>query len=110
MTRCISCTRCVRFTTEVAAFIKWARPGRGEDAENLQPIWAKRSIRTYRATSLICAPWVRWSLKPYAFTARPWELSKTESIDVMDALGSNIRVDNQRPRSHALPAAATTTA
>ena len=92
MTRCISCTRCVRFTTEVAGISQMGQTGRGEDAE----------ITTYLAGSLdsnlqgniidLC-PVGALTSKPYAFTARPWELSKTETIDVMDALGSNIRVD-----------------
>ncbi len=92
MTRCISCTRCVRFTTEVAGLHQMGQTGRGEDAE----------ITTYLAGTLdsnlqgniidLCPVGALVS-KPYAFTARPWELTKTESIDVMDALGSNIRVD-----------------
>ena len=92
MTRCISCTRCVRFTTEVAGINTMGQTGRGEDAE----------ITTYLGGTLdsnlqgniidLC-PVGALTSKPYAFTARPWELTKTESIDVMDALGSNIRVD-----------------
>ncbi len=92
MTRCISCTRCVRFTSEVAGITQMGQTGRGEDAE----------ITTYLGLTLdsnlqgniidLC-PVGALTSKPYAFTARPWELTKTESIDVMDALGSNIRVD-----------------
>ncbi len=92
MTRCISCTRCVRFTTEVAGMTLMGQTGRGEDAE----------ITTYLGQTLdselqgniidLC-PVGALTSKPYAFTARPWELRKTETIDVMDALGSNIRVD-----------------
>ena len=106
MTRCISCTRCVRFTTEVAGITQMGQTGRGEDAE----------ITSYLNTTLdsnlqgniidLCPVGALVS-KPYAFTARPWELTKTESIDVMDALGSNIRVDTKGrevmrilPRNH----------
>ncbi|EEW26477.1 NADH-quinone oxidoreductase subunit NuoG [Rhodobacter ferrooxidans] len=106
MTRCISCTRCVRFTSEVAGILQMGQTGRGEDAE----------ITTYLGLSLdsnmqgniidLC-PVGALTSKPYAFTARPWELAKTESIDVMDALGSNIRIDTKGrevmrilPRNH----------
>ncbi|MDP2740138.1 MAG: NADH-quinone oxidoreductase subunit NuoG [Pseudorhodobacter sp.] len=106
MTRCISCTRCVRFTSEVAGILQMGQTGRGEDAE----------ITTYLGLTLdsnlqgnvidLC-PVGALTSKPYAFTARPWELAKTESIDVMDALGSNIRVDTKGrevmrilPRNH----------
>ncbi|WP_461306197.1 NADH-quinone oxidoreductase subunit NuoG, partial [Albidovulum sp.] len=106
MTRCISCTRCVRFTTEVAGITQMGQTGRGEDAE----------ITTYLGMTLesnlqgniidLC-PVGALTSKPYAFTARPWELTKTETIDVMDALGSNIRVDTKGrevkrilPRNH----------
>ncbi len=94
MTRCISCTRCVRFTTEVAGITQMGQTGRGEDAE----------ITSYLNTTLesnlqgniidLC-PVGALTSKPYAFTARPWELTKTESIDAMDALGSNIRIDTK---------------
>ncbi len=106
MTRCISCTRCVRFTSEVAGITQMGQTGRGEDAE----------ITTYLSQTLdselqgniidLC-PVGALTSKPYAFTARPWELKKTETIDVMDALGSNIRVDTKgrevmriMPRNH----------
>ena len=106
MTRCISCTRCVRFTTEVAGIAQMGQTGRGEDSE----------ITTYLGLTLdsnlqgnvidLCPVGALVS-KPYAFTARPWELTKTESIDVMDALGSNIRIDTKGrevmrilPRNH----------
>jgi len=92
MTRCIHCTRCVRFSTEVAGVPEIGAIGRGEDME----------ITTYLEASLdselsgnvidLC-PVGALTSKPYAFTARPWELRKTETIDVMDAVGSNIRVD-----------------
>ena len=94
MTRCIHCTRCVRFIDEVAGVPQMGQTGRGEDEE----------ITTYLGGSLdtnlqgniidLCPVGALVS-KPYAFTARPWELRKTESIDVMDALGSAIRIDTK---------------
>ena len=106
MTRCIHCTRCVRFSQEVAGVPEIGAIGRGEDTE----------ITTYLEASLdselsgnvidLC-PVGALTSRPYAFTARPWELRKTETIDVMDALGSNIRVDMRgreamriMPRNH----------
>lgn len=106
MTRCIHCTRCIRFSTEVAGVPEIGAIGRGEDME----------ITTYLEASLdselsgnvidLC-PVGALTSKPYAFTARPWELKKTETIDVMDAVGSNIRVDSRGrevmrilPRNH----------
>ena len=106
MTRCIHCTRCVRFAQEVAGVPEIGAIGRGEDME----------ITTYLEASLdsemsgnvidLC-PVGALTSRPYAFTARPWELRKTETIDVMDALGSNIRVDMRgreamriMPRNH----------
>jgi len=94
MNRCIQCTRCVRFATEVAGVPELGATGRGEDME----------ITTYLETAMrselqgnvvdIC-PVGALTSKPYAFTARSWELNKTESIDVMDALGSAIRIDTR---------------
>ncbi len=94
MTRCIQCTRCVRFTTEVCGVPEMGLTGRGEDVE----------ITTYLESALtselqgnlvdIC-PVGALTSKPYAFAARPWELGKTQSIDVMDAVGSAIRVDTR---------------
>jgi NADH-quinone oxidoreductase subunit G len=94
MNRCIQCTRCVRFSTEVAGVPELGAIGRGEDME----------ITTYLETAMtselqgnvvdLC-PVGALTSKPYAFAARPWELNKTESIDVMDALGSAIRVDSR---------------
>ncbi len=106
MTRCIHCTRCVRFAQEVSGVPEIGAIGRGEDME----------ITTYLEASLdsemsgnvidLC-PVGALTSRPYAFTARPWELRKTETIDVMDALGSNIRVDMRgreamriMPRNH----------
>src|SRR5437588_6294536 len=94
MNRCIQCTRCVRFATEVAGVPELGAIGRGEDME----------ITTYLETAMrselqgnvvdIC-PVGALTSKPYAFAARPWELNKTETIDVMDAVGSAIRVDTR---------------
>ena len=92
MTRCISCTRCVRFTTEVAGIYQMGQTGRGEDAEITS--YLNQSLSSNLQGNIIdLCPVGALTSKPYAFTARPWELVKTETIDVMDALGSNIRVD-----------------
>ena len=92
MTRCISCTRCVRFTTEVAGVEQLGQTGRGEDAE-ITSYLGKTLDSNLQGNIIDLCPVGALTSKPYAFTARPWELEKTESIDVMDALGSNIRVD-----------------
>ena len=92
MTRCISCTRCVRFTTEVAGITQMGQTGRGEDAEITSYLGATLHSNLQGNIIDLC-PVGALTSKPYAFTARPWELTKTETIDVMDALGSNIRVD-----------------
>ena len=92
MTRCISCTRCVRFTSEVAGILTMGQTGRGEDAEITTYLGATLDSNLQGNIIDLC-PVGALTSKPYAFTARPWELTKTESIDVMDALGSNIRVD-----------------
>ncbi len=94
MTRCISCTRCVRFTTEVAGISVMGQTGRGEDAEITTYMGALIPSNLQGNIIDLC-PVGALTSKPYAFTARPWELTKTESIDVMDALGSNIRVDTK---------------
>ncbi len=94
MTRCISCTRCVRFTTEVAGITQMGQTGRGEDAEITS--YLNETLHSNLQGNIIdLCPVGALTSKPYAFTARPWELTKTESIDVMDALGSNIRVDTK---------------
>jgi NADH-quinone oxidoreductase subunit G len=106
MTRCISCTRCVRFTTEVAGITQMGQTGRGEDAEITS--YLNMTLDSNLQGNIIdLCPVGALTSKPYAFTARPWELSKTETIDVMDALGSNIRVDTKGrevmrilPRNH----------
>ncbi len=92
MTRCISCTRCVRFTTEVAGITQMGQTGRGEDAE-ITSYLGETLDSNLQGNIIDLCPVGALTSKPYAFTARPWELTKTETIDVMDALGSNIRVD-----------------
>ncbi len=92
MTRCISCTRCVRFTTEVAGISQMGQTGRGEDSEITS--YLSQSLKSELQGNIIdLCPVGALTSKPYAFSARPWELEKTDSIDVMDALGSNIRLD-----------------
>ena len=92
MTRCISCTRCVRFTTEVAGIAQMGQTGRGEDSE-ITSYLGETLNSNLQGNIIDLCPVGALTSKPYAFTARPWELTKTETIDVMDALGSNIRVD-----------------
>ncbi len=92
MTRCIQCTRCVRFITEVAGVPEIGATGRGEDMEITTYLEAALTSELSANVIDLC-PVGALTSKPYAFNARPWELSKTESVDVMDALGSNIRVD-----------------
>jgi len=92
MTRCISCTRCVRFTTEVAGITQMGQTGRGEDSE-ITSYLGETLDSNLQGNIIDLCPVGALVSKPYAFTARPWELTKTETIDVMDALGSNIRVD-----------------
>ncbi|MCH8950638.1 MAG: NADH-quinone oxidoreductase subunit G [Proteobacteria bacterium] len=92
MTRCISCTRCVRFITEVAGVPEMGQTGRGEDSEIVSYLNAALTSELQGNVVDLC-PVGALTNRPYAFTARPWELTKTQSIDVMDALGSNIRID-----------------
>jgi NADH-quinone oxidoreductase subunit G len=94
MNRCIHCTRCVRFTTEVAGVAQMGLIGRGEDAEITTYLEQALSSELSGNVVDLC-PVGALTSKPYAFQARPWELVKTESIDVMDAVGSNIRVDSR---------------
>jgi len=94
MTRCIHCTRCVRFTTEVAGISELGLIGRGEDAEITTYLESAMTSELQGNVIDLC-PVGALTSKPYEFTARPWELTKTESIDVMDAVGSNIRVDSR---------------
>ncbi len=94
MTRCIHCTRCIRFSTEVAGVPQLGATGRGEDMEITT--YLEKAIDSELSGNVIdLCPVGALTSKPYAFTARPWELKKTESIDVMDALGSNIRIDSR---------------
>lgn len=106
MTRCISCTRCVRFITEVAGVPEMGQCGRGEDSEITNYLGETLGSEMQGNIVDLC-PVGALTSKPYAFSARPWELTKTQSIDVMDALGSNIRVDTRGrevmrvlPRNH----------
>ncbi|MET3925320.1 NADH-quinone oxidoreductase subunit NuoG [Devosia sp. 2618] len=94
MNRCIHCTRCVRFTTEVAGIAEMGLLGRGEDAE-ITTYLEKALTSELQGNVIDLCPVGALTSKPYAFNARPWELVKTESIDVMDAVGSNIRVDSR---------------
>lgn len=94
MTRCIHCTRCVRFTTEVAGITELGLIGRGEDAE-ITTYLEKAMTSEMQGNVIDLCPVGALTSKPYAFNARPWELQKTESIDVMDAVGSAIRVDTR---------------
>jgi NADH-quinone oxidoreductase subunit G len=121
MTRCIHCTRCVRFMTEVAGIPEMGTTGRGEDMRIVtygnetgedgdDPVTAalRSSLSSNMQGNVIdLCPVGALVNKPYAFTARPWELTKTETVDVMDALGSSIRVDTKGrevmrilPRNH----------
>ena len=92
MTRCIHCTRCVRFATEVAGVPELGAIGRGEDMQ-ITTYLEKAMESELSANVVDLCPVGALTSKPYVFEARPWELKKTESIDVMDAVGSNIRID-----------------
>ena len=92
MTRCIHCTRCVRFATEVAGIPEIGAIGRGENME-ITTYLEKSMVSELSANVIDLCPVGALTSKPYAFEARPWELKKTESVDVLDAIGSNIRVD-----------------
>ncbi|MGE0501927.1 MAG: NADH-quinone oxidoreductase subunit NuoG [Rhizobiaceae bacterium] len=94
MNRCIHCTRCVRFTTEVAGISELGLIGRGEDAE-ITTYLEHAMTSELQGNVIDLCPVGALTSKPYAFQARPWELTKTESIDVMDAVGSAIRVDSR---------------
>jgi len=94
MNRCIHCTRCVRFTTEVAGISELGLIGRGEDAE-ITTYLEQAMTSELQGNVIDLCPVGALTSKPFAFTARPWELTKTESIDVMDAVGSAIRVDSR---------------
>ncbi|RMD61413.1 MAG: NADH-quinone oxidoreductase subunit G [Alphaproteobacteria bacterium] len=93
MTRCIHCTRCIRFCTEIAGVEEIGALGRGE---HMEISTLERAIHSEMTGNLVdVCPVGALTSRPYAFTARPWELRKTYSVDVMDAVGSNIRVDTR---------------
>jgi NADH-quinone oxidoreductase subunit G len=94
MTRCIHCTRCIRFSSEVAGVPELGAIGRGEDMEITTYLEQAMSSELQSNVVDLC-PVGALTSKPYAFAARPWELNKTQSIDVMDALGSAIRIDTR---------------
>jgi NADH-quinone oxidoreductase subunit G len=92
MTRCIHCTRCIRFLTDVAGVAELGATGRGENMEI--GTYIEQALGSELSGNIIdLCPVGALTSKPYAFNARPWELRKTESVDVLDAVGSNIRVD-----------------
>ncbi len=94
MNRCIHCTRCIRFATEVAGTEELGATGRGESME--VTTYVEHALTSELSGNLVdLCPVGALTSKPYAYEARPWELAKTESIDVLDALGSNIRVDTR---------------
>ena len=96
MTRCIHCTRCIRFATEVAGVPEMGATGRGENME--VGTYVEKALTSELSGNMIdLCPVGALTSKPYAFTARSWELTKTESIDVFDALGANIRIDARGP-------------
>ncbi|KAK9728205.1 ndufs1 NADH-ubiquinone oxidoreductase subunit [Basidiobolus ranarum] len=94
MNRCIHCTRCVRFANEVAGVPELGTSGRGNDMQI--GTYVEKAINSEMSGNLVdLCPVGALTSKPYAFTSRPWELKKTESIDVLDAIGSNIRIDSR---------------
>ena len=94
MTRCIHCTRCVRFAEEVAGIDQIGTIGRGEDTEITT--YLENAVDSELSANIIdLCPVGALTSKPYAYIARPWELKKTESIDLMDAVGSNVRFDTK---------------
>ena len=106
MTRCIHCTRCIRFTDDVAGVEEMGALGRGEHMEITS--YLEKALTSEMSANIVdLCPVGALTAKPYAFEYRSWELKKTESIDVMDAVGSNIRVDTRGnevmrilPRNH----------
>src|SRR5262249_18498820 len=94
MNRCIHCTRCVRFATEVAGVEELGAVGRGEHMEITT--YVEKALSSELSANIIdLCPVGALTSKPYAFLARPWELEKTESIDVHDAVGANVRLDSR---------------
>ncbi len=104
MNRCIHCTRCIRFSTEVAGVPELGAIGRGEDME-ITTYLEQAMTSELQSNVVDLCPVGALTSKPYAFAARPWELNKTESVDVMDAVGVGDPHRHARPRSHAHPAA-----
>src|SRR5438045_3922055 len=97
MNRCIHCTRCIRFLTDIAGVPELGATGRGEAMEITTYI--EQALSSELSANIVdLCPVGALTSKPYAFVARPWELVKTESIDVVDAIGSNIRVDSRGPQ------------
>jgi len=97
MTRCIHCTRCIRFLTDIAGVQELGATGRGEDMEI--GTYIERALGSELSGNIIdLCPVGALTSKPYAFVARPWELQKIESVDVLDAVGSNIRIDSRGPQ------------
>ncbi len=103
MTRCIQCTRCIRFAEEVAGIEEIGAIGRGEGMQITS--YLERAVTSELSGNVVdLCPVGALTSKPYAFEARPWELTKTPSIDVMDAVGTNIRIDSRgRAVLRALP-------
>ncbi|WP_048860735.1 NADH-quinone oxidoreductase subunit NuoG, partial [Acidisphaera rubrifaciens] len=96
MTRCIHCTRCIRFATEVAGVPELGATGRGENME--VGTYVERALTSELSGNLVdLCPVGALTSKPYAFVTRPWELTKTDSVDVLDAVGAAIRVDSRGP-------------
>ena len=94
MNRCIHCTRCVRFATEIAGVPSLGATGRGEDMEITT--YLEQALASELSGNVVdLCPVGALTSKPYAFNARPWELRKTESIDVLDAVGTNVRIDSR---------------
>lgn len=94
MNRCIQCTRCVRFANDVAGVEELGTTGRGNDMQI--GMYVEKTMDSELSGNIVdLCPVGALTSKPYAFHARPWELKNTESVDVMDALGSNIRVDSR---------------
>lgn len=94
MTRCIHCTRCIRFATEVAGVEELGATGRGEDME--VGTYVEKALSSEMSANIIdLCPVGALTSRPYEFAARPWELSRTESVDTLDAVGSNIRIDSR---------------
>jgi len=94
MTRCIHCTRCIRFSTEVAGVPELGAIGRGEDME-ITTYLEQAMTSELQSNVVDLCPVGALTSKPYAFAARPWELTKTQSVDVMDAVGSAVRIDTR---------------